>query len=511
MLLRREFIREAYPTSVPGMHEYRFRHDLIRDTAYERLLRPDRAAGHLATARWWLGLDRGKDHAIIAEHAWLAHVLYSEAGLPDDARDLALTASRSAAAAARGIDTAAAVTFLQRAAVLHAGSPGEAGVLVELAEALTENRLLAEADHVVRRARSLVDPSDGGTRLSLLSVSLQLDFALGRQQDPRVLEGLLDDFPAGPVHIHALGVLAVNLVLRQTAESFAEAVKVAERAIAMARTLGDQDSAVLALGARGRARLALGQARGLADMDVAQQRAPGLLPPFLVLGTRQWYAGAAHHWRGPAAELTIREDLEEYAWRTGMEFLVSSGVAERLRCLWELGRAEECVAEADRVERGRDAMTRWVVVQRALALADLGHLDDAVVAEVLATPPADETDLRHVIGTAVVRARHALDQSDPQEAAMVLTGLGDLSVYAARDGAAEFLPRVLRLADEAGLEGFGAELADVTLEATPLGRALTASVRGLVRHDAALLRDAVGAWEALGPSVELDLARADAR
>ena len=89
-------------------------------------------------------------------------------------------------------------------------------------------------------------------------------------------------------------------------------------------------------------------------------------------------------------------------WRTGMEFLVSFGVAERLRCLGELGRAEECVAEADRIDPGGEAMTRWVVVQRALALADLGRLDDEVLAEVIGTPPADETDLRHVIGAAVI-------------------------------------------------------------------------------------------------------------
>jgi hypothetical protein len=92
----------------------------------------------------------------------------------------------------------------------------------------------------------------------------------------------------------------------------------------------------------------------------------------------------------------------------------------------------------------------------------------------------------------------------------VLTGLGDLAVYAARDGAAEFLPRVLRLADEAGLSEFGSELADVTFEATPLGRALTRSTRGLVRRDRSLLMEAVSAWATLGDSVDLRLAREDA-
>jgi DNA-binding SARP family transcriptional activator len=509
-LLRREFIREVHPSAVPGMHEYRFRHDLLRDAAYARLLRPDRAAGHLAAARWWQGLGRAQDAAIIAEHAWLAHESYGEAGLPDQAAELALTASRSAAAAARGVDTAAATTFLQRAATLLADRPDEAAVLVDLAWALSENRLLTEADAVVRRARALVDPSDGPSRISAAFLALQLDFALGRPHAPEILHQLLADFPTGPIHIRALGVLAVNMVISQTTESFARALEVSDTAIAMACDLGDEDAAVLSFSTRGRARLALGDERGLADMDRAQERGPGLLPPFVVLGTRQWYAGAAHHWSGPAAELRIREDLEDYAWRTGMEFLVSFGVAERLRCLWELGRPEECVAEADRIDRRSEAMTRWVVVQRALALTDLGRLDDGVLAEVLATPPADDTDLRHLIGTAVVHTRHALARGDASVAASVLTGLGDLTAYAARDGSAEFLPRILRLAAEAGLEAFGAELSDVTFEPTPLGRALTGSVRGLVRRDPTLLLEAVSAWELLGDSVDLQLARSDA-
>ena len=511
VLLRREFVRAVRPSSVAGLHEYRFRHDLIRDAAYGRLLRPDRAVGHLMVARWWDGLARGQDDAIIAEHAWLAHVFFCEAGLPDAAAELALAASRAGAHAARGVDTAAAVTFLERAAALLEGQPDEVAVLVELAEALSEKRLLDAAEAVVRRARLLVDPADGTTRLAMVFLELQLNFALGRHQDPQILDDLLVDFPDGPVHIHALGMSAVNLVIRQTPESFARAIEVSDTAIAMASAHGDEDTAVLSFSTRGRARLALGDERGLADMDRAQERGPATLPPFVVLGTRQWYAGAAHHWQGPLAELTIREGLEDYARQTGLEFLVSFGVAERLRCLWELGRAEECVAEADRIDRRSDAMTRWVVVQRGLALADLDRFDDDALAAVLATPPADDTDLRHVIGTAVLRAHHCLDRDDHAAAAEVLTGLGDLTAYAARDGAAEFLPRILRLAAAAGLSGFGADLADVTFEATPLGRALTASVRGLVRRDRRLLLHAVTAWEALGDSVDLELARADAR
>ncbi|WP_395692414.1 BTAD domain-containing putative transcriptional regulator [Nocardioides sp.] len=514
-LLQREFVVPVEPSTVAQAHEYRFRHDLLRDAAYERLLRPDRARGHLAAARWWAALERATDQAIVAEHAWLAHELFTAAGVTDpaaaEAADVARRASRAAAVAARGLDTAAAVTFLERAVALSVGRPEEAATLVELGEALAEKRALVEADAAVLRARSLVDARDGATRVAAAFLTLQLDFAWGRPQDEALLAGILQDFPDGPEHISTLGVLAVNLVIGQTPEAFTRALQVSDRAIALAERHGDPDLAVLSFATRGRARLALGDRRGLADMQRAQERGPGRLPPFVVLGTRQWFAGAAHHWSGPATELRIREELEDYAWRTGMEFLVSFGAAERLRCLWELGRAEECVAEADRIEHASDAMGRYVVVQRALALGDLGRVDDRTVEEVLATPPADATDLRHVIATAVICARHALDVGDVQQAIEVLTGLGDLGAYAARDGAAELLPRVLRLGGRAGLDDVGRELAEVSFEPTPLGRALGASVRGLVLDDAGLLDEAVIAWAALGAGVDLELARDDAR
>ena len=74
---------------------------------------------------------------------------------------------------------------------------------------------------------------------------------------------------------------------------------------------------------------------------------------------------------GPAEELAAREDLEHFAITTGQAYVVSFSIAERVRCLAELGRWREVVALADTVDLA-EAQPRWAAVQRALALAELG-------------------------------------------------------------------------------------------------------------------------------------------
>src|SRR5215469_11229044 len=70
---------------------------------------------------------------------------------------------------------------------------------------------------------------------------------------------------------------------------------------------------------------------------------------------------------------------------------------------YELGRFDEAIALAGEIrEADMEAQPRSGAVQRALALLDTGTLDDATVAVVRRTPPADEGDLRHILGVALV-------------------------------------------------------------------------------------------------------------
>jgi hypothetical protein len=159
------------------------------------------------------------------------------------------------------------------------------------------------------------------------------------------------------------------------------------------------------------------------------------------------------------------------------------------------------------------------VVQRALALADLGELDGDTIAAVIATPPADEGDLRHVLGSALVHAAAALAQDQQAVAAAALCTLGDMRRFRDRDGAMELLPRLVRTAAAAGVPELVADLHGIDAVATPLRSHISATVDGLLAAQAAdheravpMLRQALRGWTGFGCRLEaawtaLDLAR----
>src|SRR5262249_51411746 len=205
------------------------------------------------------------------------------------------------------------------------------------------------------------------------------------------------------------------------------------------------------------------------------------------------------HWRGPAAELAAREAMEEWATSHGSHYVVSYSIAERARCLAELGRWREVVAVADTVDLA-EAQPRWAAVQRALALHELGELTLADVGLVRRTPPASDDDLRHVLGTVLVEGIW-----DPDRLDGLVDGLGDLTPYAERDGAVELLPRLIRMTPDRDYSTLRR-----TDESTPLAAPLTPHTTGLLSRDAALLRLAAERGRVLGHPVEADLAAADA-
>jgi class 3 adenylate cyclase/tetratricopeptide (TPR) repeat protein len=143
-LVRKEFIRPDRP-DFAGEDAFRFRHLLIRDSAYESMPKRTRADLHERFADWLVtraadvggGLD-----AIVAHHLDQAHRYLTELG-GEDARRAELAAIAGArflgagrAALARS-DAAAAVALLDRAAdLLPAGSLDAIGAKIELGRSL---------------------------------------------------------------------------------------------------------------------------------------------------------------------------------------------------------------------------------------------------------------------------------------------------------------------------------------------------------------------------------------
>ena len=112
-----------------GEAEYAFWHILTRDVAYNQLPRASRAARHVAAATWIEAQapDRVEDLAdVLAYHYATALDLAHAAGQADQAATLEDPARRFLTLAgerALGLDTAAAITNLERALALTPDRP----------------------------------------------------------------------------------------------------------------------------------------------------------------------------------------------------------------------------------------------------------------------------------------------------------------------------------------------------------------------------------------------------
>jgi DNA-binding SARP family transcriptional activator len=515
-LVEREFLRR-----LPGdfaaadTRELVFTHDLVRAAAYERLLRRDAAVRHLATVRWAEHATPA-DPAFLAHHALRAHDLADGAGdgeLAEAARPLAQRYADDAGSAALGLETDAAIRLLQRAVELaEPGGLALARAQCRLGQALFDRGLFAEAGPVLRAGLSGLEGVPDPLRIETCQWEMWNHFATGLDMTgPRAeMTGLIAEMPDTVATVTAMGVLAALDLIHQTPESQRAAIVAAEEAIALAQRLGHPEHTGLARSVRGRARLGLGDAGGLREMEEAQADLERYELGTFQVAYQIWRAGAEHHWSGPEAELATRRRLAVTAEQRGLSYMTSFSVAEEVRCLAELGRFREAIALAETVDATNEAQPRWAVVQRALCLADLGELDPRTVAAVAATPPASDDDLRHVLGQLLVAGTAA-----PADVPALVERLGDLTPYAQRDGAVELLPRLVRMAGDAGAAFLVAGLPDVT-GAAPLAQALGAHLRGLLQRETALLGRAADGWKSMGQRVEhafalLDLAEATPR
>ena len=85
-LVRREFVQRARHSSVAGDTEYAFRHELLRDVAYDEIPRARKAERHRRAAEWIESLGRVEDHAELLAYHYLAALDYGRAG--DDVDDV---------------------------------------------------------------------------------------------------------------------------------------------------------------------------------------------------------------------------------------------------------------------------------------------------------------------------------------------------------------------------------------------------------------------------------------
>ena len=163
-LVRRDVLRPER-SSLAGQDAFRFRHQLIRDAAYEAAPKALRAELHERFADWLEGVGEARVEEfeeILAYHLERAYRLLEELGPLDDAgRELALRAAEHYAASARRAsdrsdDRAAATMFRRAADLLPEGHPDRPRALYDAGHAslrgLEPPVAVAALDEAVRAA-----------------------------------------------------------------------------------------------------------------------------------------------------------------------------------------------------------------------------------------------------------------------------------------------------------------------------------------------------------------------
>ncbi len=497
-----------------GQAEYSFSHALIRDVCYAQIPRADRAQRHRRAAAWIerMAGDRAADHAeILAAHYTTALELAHAAKDPQ-VGELAASAARYLMLAgdrAMGIDVEAGARHYAKAlAMTGPDHPDRAELLVRYGEALRLRARFREAAGAFEQAIAAFQ-ANGDVRRAAMATS-RYSMLLHRLGDPgypaaagRAL-GVLEPFGPSPELAEALAGRAAASFL---SDQHVEAAALAERAVELAAELGLPVPA-RALGFRGCARFALGQAAGLEDMRraLAAATAQGLGREAAVL----------YHNLG-----------------------VSLGRAEGPRAAWEL--AQRGIAFAQ-----RHGIAEWEPLLEATAveaLADLGLMEQArtLIATALGPVPAEDwmgqVDLRSAEARMLARrgelyqsglmdwiqqaVRKARELGEPQYlggllalAAIAWTAIGE--VRNATPLLAELthvpnvrhtleylrsLPDLVRVAVATGDADLGRRLANglkpvyqLDQHAAVTARALLAEQHGQHTEAAALFTDAAARW-----------------
>jgi class 3 adenylate cyclase/tetratricopeptide (TPR) repeat protein len=438
-IARRELIAAA-PGSAAEEKAFRFAHILVRDAAYNGLLKRARADFHERFVDWAEELNRRQGRAghefeeIHGYHLEQAYRYLTELGTLDEhARRVGVRASEKLASAghraqARG-DTPAAASLLRRAASTRSlEDPERLALLPDLGEALMELGEFGEAERAIRQAQDGARRM-GDERLEAEATTVQLILELYSAES----EGWTDSANAEVARIipiferfgdHAGIALAYRLVyaINANAERYGPAAEAAEQVINHARLADDRR-----LESRGL--LGYAQAAALGPMPVedllprydellaqarGDRRAEGLLSStFAVLHAmrgdferaRQMYREGRANLEelgagvisssvtlmGATIELLAGQPARAEAelrpaydvlGELGEQFLRSSVAGMLARVLYEVGRLDEALAISESAEalaapEDVDPQVAWRSV-RARILARRGRHDEAL-------------------------------------------------------------------------------------------------------------------------------------
>jgi class 3 adenylate cyclase/tetratricopeptide (TPR) repeat protein len=423
-LVRRDLLRPD-ASDRAGKDGFQFRHDLIRDAAYQALPKQDRADLHERFALWLqqvAGERMREQQELIGYHLEQAYRFRVELGPPDDhARTLARAAAEQLGAAGRRAlardDRPAAASLLHRAAsLLPADEPARLQLLPDLGVALVNVGELEQAGDVLAEAAT-VARAGGEERLAWRA---SLDYSWVRlltHPDPDSTEAARREAEQAITRLTELdddlGLAKAWLLLSEVHNNtarFGAKAEAAEQALQHARLVGAAREEHMALGSLLMS-LRLGPVpveEGLRRGEQLLQQASGdrfaevtVRPTVAVL---QAMRGRFREARDLIAE--VRAFLEEL----GLDWTVplirwESAVIEQLAGDWPAAERELQVVYETHKQRGDQGHLASSAVQLAELLVEQGHDDEALRLTEISQAAADLDDVDAQVGWRRVRAR----------------------------------------------------------------------------------------------------------
>jgi class 3 adenylate cyclase len=284
-LAARELLQLDLRDEAAGNSRYAFRHAVVRDVAYNQILRAERVDKHLAAAAWLRRAGAPGERTDLLAHHYRSALSLSHAtgeqipGL----QELALDALRDAGdrAAALGLHAGAARSYAEALELCPAADPRRADLLLRLGRARCrgdgagEEALLAARDAF--EARGEREPA---AEAELLLGELAFLGGRGGERAAHLdrARELVAGAATSPVKAAVARGRMAHLAM---ADRDAEARAAATEVLTMARELGLRELEADALGTIGLARVDTGDAGGLADLQDAitafeRQGTPGI-------------------------------------------------------------------------------------------------------------------------------------------------------------------------------------------------------------------------------------------
>jgi class 3 adenylate cyclase/tetratricopeptide (TPR) repeat protein len=343
-LSMRELVRPVRTSSVLGEDEYSFWHVLVRDVAYGQIPRAARAAKHRAAAEWVerIAGERVTDHAeLLAHHYGRALDLARAAGADTQGleeqtkRFLVLAGER-----ALQLNVGKAESYFKRALeLLPPEDPQRAKLLAKAAEAAALAGRYAEAE--ARYAEAITDLKAQGNHRAAGEALVKLGAIVRDRGDAARARSLLTEAvkllergPPSPELVLAYTHLARYYHFLEPGEPVFAWV---EKAMATAKEIGSEGSAMRALVFRGFTRFELGDLGGLDDLKRALQIGLELglgeetAAAHLSLGDVVWWM------EGPAAGLGVYRAGIDFTQRRGMTYYTMYLKGQAAWPLFELG------------------------------------------------------------------------------------------------------------------------------------------------------------------------------